>query len=91
MEFRKKSAHMTLCHNFLFQKGHLQLKVILLAEKMCYAAVVILEGTNWGALCYYPMNLKPTFLQNLFEALCLTGVSCHSLGFFIELDLWIVN
>jgi hypothetical protein len=91
MEFRKKSAHMTLCDNFLFQKGHLQLEVILLTEKMCHIAVIVLKRTNWRALHYYLTNLKPTFLQDLFKALCLTCVGCHFLKHLTELSIGIVD
>jgi len=49
MELWQENAIVTLCFNFLFQERYLQAEVILLAEKVGHATIIVLKGIHWGA------------------------------------------
>ena len=51
MELWEENTIVTLVFDLLFQERYLQVEVVLLAEKVCHAAIIVLKGTNWEAFC----------------------------------------
>ena len=82
---------MTLGPNVLLEERLLEVKVVLLAEKAGHTAIVILEGTNWGAFCLHSGSVEPVFLKYLSEALCLTSLSRHFLWLPAEFDVRVIH
>jgi hypothetical protein len=87
MKFRKKNADMSPFFNFMLEEEILQPEIILLAEKLCYAAVFILKRADKAAFGTHPLHIEPTFLQGLLEAFCLTSLGYHPLCLAMELGV----
>ena len=57
--------------NVLFEEGYLVSEVILLAEELSHATIVILKWADWEALRTHPANVEPALLECLLQAFCL--------------------
>jgi hypothetical protein len=67
--------------NFLLKEGYLISEIVLLAEELGHATIIVFKWADWGALCMHPTNIKPTLLECLLQALWLACFSHHSLHF----------
>ena len=85
MKLRKKHADMPVYFYFLLKEVFLQLKIILLAQKLCYTTPSVLKKANRIAFCMQALNIEATFLKCLFEAFCYAGLSGHLLCLATEL------
>jgi len=91
MELGKENTNMTTRANILFEEWYLVLKIILLAEKLSHAIVVVLKWADWGALHSHHANIKPMLLEHLLQALWHACLSCHFLCFLTALNSRVVH
>jgi hypothetical protein len=88
----KENTEVSPCFEFLFEERFLKSEVVLLAEELSHAAVIVFKGANQGAFCVHPANIfESTFLEGLLQTLRLTGLGCHFLGLSVVLDTRIVH
>ncbi len=62
MKFRKKNAVMSSVFNFMLKEGILKPKIILLAKKVCHAAIFILKRADRAAFGTHASHVEPVFL-----------------------------
>ena len=92
MKLPKENTEVSPCFEFLFEERFLKSEVILLAEELSHAAVIVFKGANRGAFCAHPANVfKSTFLEGLLQTLCLAGLGWHFLGLSVKLNTRIVH
>jgi hypothetical protein len=88
----KENIEVSPCFEFLFKERFLESEVVLLAEELSHAAVIVFKGANQGAFCVHPMNVfESAFLEGLLQTLCLTGLSYHFLGLSMVLNTRIIH
>ena len=91
MELGKENTNMTARANVLFEEGYLVLEIVLLAEELSHATVVILKWADWGALRVHPANVEPVLLKCLLQALWHACLGCHFLCFPAALNSGVVH
>ncbi|SRR6266851_2063759 len=70
----------------------LESKVVLLAEELSCAAVIVFKGANWETFHMHSTNVfESTFLKGLLQTLCLTNLSYHFLGLPMVLNIRIIH
>ena len=74
MKLGKENTEVSPRFEFLFEERLLESEVVLLAEELSHAAVIIFEWANRGAFHTHPANVESVFLEGLLQTLCLTGV-----------------
>ena len=80
---------MSSVFNFMLKEGILKLKIILLAEKACHAAIFILKRADRAAFGTHASHVETAFLQGLLEAFCCTSLSYQLLCLATELRVHI--
>jgi hypothetical protein len=91
MELGKENTNMTVCTDFLFKERDLVSEIILLAEELGHATIIVLKRADWGAFQTHPANVESPLLDHLLQALWLTCLSRHFLWFPVALNSWIVH
>ena len=79
MELGKENTNMTMHTDFLFKEQDLVSEIILLAEELGHATIIVLKRADWGAFQTHPTKVEPLLLDHLLQALWLTCLSCHFL------------
>jgi hypothetical protein len=91
MKFWKKNTDMSAHLNSLFKEQFLELEIILLAEELSHATVIIFEQKDWGAFHTHPTDGKPMLLKCLLQALLLACLGHHFLQFPIALNSGVIH
>jgi len=65
MKFWQESIEVLAGLNLLFKKRFLQVEIILLAEDLCHATVIVFERADRQALCQHPMDIESALLKCL--------------------------
>jgi len=91
MKFGKENTNMTACMNFLLEERYLVSEIVLLAEEPSHATIAVFKWADWGALHVHPTNVEPILLKHLLQALWLTCVGHHFLGFPAALNSRIIH
>ena len=77
--------------NSLFKERFLESEIILFAEELGHATVIIFEWADWGAFHAHPADGEPMLLKRLLQALLLACLGRHFLRFPAALDSGVIH